>query len=254
MAASDRGADHPHGREREEGMRIHRLGAIAAGLAVLGGCATNMESAQPNPKEMTFFVTSVGSGKGANLGGLAGADAHCAALAKAAGAPGDREWRAYLSTQANATGGPQLGSTQFVNARDRIGAGPWKNAKGVVVARNVDELHSDKNNVTKATAIDEKGNMVNGRTDKPNKHDILTGSRPDGTAFPPAPFFPDMTCGNWTKDTPEGAAITGHHDRVGPLDAPWATSWNSGHPTRGCGQAQVLPTGGDGLFYCFAAK
>ncbi len=234
--------------------QIGKLGIVAAAVAALGGCATDMESATPNPKEMTFFVTSVGSGKGANLGGLAGADAHCAALAKQAGAPAEREWRAYLSTQANATGGPQLGSTQFVNARDRIGAGPWKNAKGAVIAKNVDDLHSDKNNVTKATAIDERGRMVNGRTDKPNKHDILTGSREDGTAFPPAPFFPDMTCGNWTKDGTDGQAVTGHHDRVGPLNAAWATSWNSGHPTRGCGQAQVIPTGGDGLFYCFAAK
>jgi hypothetical protein len=199
---------------------------------------------------MTFFVTSVGLGKGADLGGLEGADAHCQALARAAGA-GDRTWRAYLSTQA--TGG--LTDPKAVHARDRIGTGPWHNAKGVLIARNVEELHSPRNNVTKETALDERGNPVPGRTEKPNKHDILTGSRPDGTAFPPSPPFGDMTCGNWTKSGADGAAMVGHHDRAGPVDHPWAVSWNSAHPTRGgCGQEALRSTGGDGLFYCFAVK
>jgi hypothetical protein len=222
-------------------MRIPVL--AAAGLITLAGCA----GLQPEPQGMSFFVTSVGSGRGADLGGLEGADRHCQALAQAAGA-GDRTWRAYLSTQ-----GARLNDPGFVNARDRIGTGPWRNAKGVVIARSVDDLHSANNNVTKATALDERGQPVNGRTETPNKHDILTGSRADGTAFP-GPPFPDMTCGNWTKGTAEGSAMTGHHDRVGPIDAPWATSWNSAHPTLGCSQERVRPTGGDGLFYCFAAK
>jgi hypothetical protein len=196
---------------------------------------------------MTFFVTSAGPGKGGDLGGLEGADRHCQALASAAGA-GSRTWRAYLSTQATAINDPNA-----VHARDRIGSGPWHNAKGVLVARSVEELHSARNNVTKETALDEKGNPVNGRTDKPIKHDILTGSRPDGTAFPPTPF-PDMTCGSWTKSSPDGAAMLGHHDRAGPVDHAWAISWNSAHPSRGCSQESLRPTGGDGLFYCFAAR
>ena len=215
----------------------------AAGAISVAGCA----SIQPGPKEMTFFVTSAGPGKGGNLGGLEGADRHCQSLAQAAGA-GDRIWHAYLSTQAS-----KLADTDFVNARDRIGTGPWQNAKGVVIARSVEDLHSVNSNLTKQTALDEKGQAVNSRTEKPNKHDMLTGSRADGTAFPGAPF-PDMTCGNWTKDGPDGAAMTGHHDRAGPLDAPWAVSWNSAHPTLGCSQEKVRPTGGDGLFYCFAVK
>lgn len=217
------------------------LGAVA--VVPLLGCAMT----RPGPQNMTFFVTSVGPGKGGDLGGLEGADRHCESLAKAAGA-GNRTWRAYLSTQA-----PKLADTNFVNARERIGTGPWQNAKGVVIARSVEELHSEHNNLTKETALDERGRLVNGRTDKPNKHDMLTGSRPDGTAYP-GDRFPDMTCGNWTKSTTEGAAMTGHHDRSGPVDAPWATSWNSAHPTIGCSQERVRPTGGDGLFYCFAAK
>jgi hypothetical protein len=226
----------------------------AAGLGVLVGCTAmqpSQPSAQPNPKEMTFFVTSVGPGKGADLGGLEGADRHCTQLATAAGAPADRVWRAYLSTQA-----PAMNSPQVVNARDRIGTGPWRNAKGVVIAGSVAELHSDKNNLDKDTAIDEKGQPVNDRTKQPNKHDILTGSRPDGTAFPSgAPFLADMTCGNWTKSGTEGSAMTGHFDRSGPNDAqPWSTSWNSAHPTRGCDQAGLRSTGGDGLLYCFATK
>lgn len=214
-----------------------------AGLIGLAGCA----AMQSGPQGMSFFVTSVGPGKGGDLGGLEGADRHCQALAQAAGA-GHRTWRAYLSTQA-----PSLSNPGFVNARDRIGTGPWRNAKGVVVARSVEDLHSAGNNINKETALDERGRPVNGRTETPNKHDILTGSRPDGTAFPGAPF-PDMTCGNWTKSTADGAAMTGHHDRAGPINSAWAVSWNSAHPTLGCSQERVRPTGGDGLFYCFAAK
>lgn len=215
----------------------------AAGLIGLAGCA----AMQSGPQGMSFFVTSAGPGKGGDLGGLEGADRHCQALAQAAGA-GHRTWRAYLSTQA-----PSLSNPGFVNARDRIGTGPWRNAKGVVVARSVEDLHSAGNNINKETALDERGRPVNGRTETPNKHDILTGSRPDGTAFPGAPF-PDMTCGNWTKSTADGAAMTGHHDRAGPINSAWAVSWNSAHPTLGCSQERVRPTGGDGLFYCFAAK
>lgn len=215
----------------------------AAGLVALAGCA----ALQSGPQGMSFFVTSAGSGKGGDLGGLEGADRHCQNLAQAAGA-GHRTWRAYLSTQA-----PSLNNPGFVNARDRIGPGPWQNAKGVLIARNVEELHSASNNINKETALDEKGQPVNGRTESPNKHDILTGSRPDGTAFPGTPF-PDLTCGNWTKGTADGAAMTGHHDRAGPINNTWAVSWNSAHPTLGCSQERVRPTGGDGLFYCFAAK
>jgi hypothetical protein len=196
---------------------------------------------------MTFFVTSAAPGSGGDLGGLEGADRHCQSLAKAAGA-GDRIWHAYLSTQA-----PKLNDPNFVNARDRIGTGPWQNAKGDVIARNVDELHSPANNLTKQTALDEHGLAVNGRAESPIKHDMLTGSRPDGTAFPGAPFA-DMTCGNWTKSGAEGSAMTGHHDRSGPNASPWATSWNSSHPTLGCSLEKVRPTGGEGLFYCFATN
>ncbi|TSA16796.1 MAG: hypothetical protein D4R74_03875 [Betaproteobacteria bacterium] len=220
-----------------------RTWLAAAALIGVAGCA----SMPPGPKDMTFFVTSAGPGNGGNLGGLAGADRHCQSLAQAAGA-GDHTWHAYLSTQAS-----KLDGADFVNARDRIGNGPWQNAKGVVIARNVDELHSNDNNLTKQTAVDEKGGPVNGRAENPNKHDALTGSRPDGTAFAGA-FFPDMTCGNWTKGGNDGAAMTGHLDRSGPSGAPWATSWNSSHPTVGCSQEKLRPTGGDGLFYCFAVK
>jgi hypothetical protein len=216
--------------------------AVAGAIGV-AGCA----SIQPGAKEMTFFVTSVGVGKGGDLGGLDGADRHCQLLAQAAGA-GDHIWHAYLSTQALT-----LADKNFVNARDRIGSGPWQNARGVVIARSVDDLHSASSNLTKQTALDEKGQVVNGRTEQPNKHDMLTGSRPDGTAFPGA-YFPDMTCGNWTKSGADGAAMTGHHDRAGPLDAPWAVSWNSAHPTLSCSPEKVRSTGGDGLFYCFAVK
>lgn len=191
--------------------------------------------------EMTFFVTSTGMGKGADLGGLAGADAHCQQLAEAAGA-GGHTWRAYLSTSATA-GQPA------VNARDRIGKGPWQNAKGVVVANDVVQLHGD-NNLNKETGLDERGMPVKGRGDKPNMHDILTGSQADGTAFAGAE---DRTCGNWTSST-TGAAMVGHHDRVGLDDSAAARSWNTSHPSRGgCSIEALASSGGAGLFYCFAA-
>ncbi len=219
---------------------------VAIGLATLGGCA-DMRPSSSGPQDMTFFVTSTGPGRGADLGGLEGADRHCQSLASAAGA-GQRTWRAYLSTQA-----PALSDPGYVNARDRIGNGPWQNAKGVVIARNVEDLHSGNNRIDLQSALDERGRPVNGRTDEPSKHDILTGSRPDGTAFPGAPFY-DMTCGNWTKSGPEGSAMLGHHDRAGPSPNNWATSWNSSHPSAGCTQDGLRRTGGDGLFYCFAVK
>ena len=216
-----------------------------AGTAALAGCASGPLA---EDRGMTFFVTSAGPGKGGDLGGLEGADRHCQALASAVGA-GNRTWRAYLSTQ-----GSSLTDPSAVNARDRIGTGPWHNAKGVLIARSVEELHSASSNLTKETALSEKGELVNGRTEKPIRHDMLTGSRPDGTAFP-GPPFPDMTCGNWTRSTKEGSAMTGHHDRDGPASQyPWAVSWNSAHPTLGCSQEALRPTGGDGLFYCFAAR
>ena len=224
---------------------IQKTSLVTAGLWALVGCST--AQSPPASTGMSFFITSVGTGKGADLGGLEGADLHCQSLAKAGNA-GGRTWRAYLSTQGSALNDPKV-----VHARDRIGSGPWHNAKGVMIANSVEDLHSAKNNVTKETALDEKGQPVNDRTLKPNKHDILTGSRPDGTAFAGAPFF-DMTCGNWTKSGTDGSAMLGHHDRAGSIDHPWATSWNSSHPSRGCDQEGLRGTGGDGLFYCFAVK
>ena len=219
---------------------------VVAGAVVLTSCET-MQSPPATGGPMTFFVTSTGVGKGADLGGLEGADKHCQSLAQAAGA-GNRTWRAYLSTQGTALNDPKV-----VHARDRIGAGPWHNAKGVMVARSVEDLHSAKNNLNKETALDEKGQPVKDRTQKPSQHDILTGSRPDGTAFAGPPFY-DMTCGNWTKSGSDGSAMVGHFDRAGPIDHAWATSWNSSHPTRGCTQEGLVGTGGAGLLYCFAAK
>ena len=213
-----------------------RVAAVGVLLAFFGGMA---DAQQQN--SMTFFVTSVGSGNGADLGGLAGADQHCQALAQTAGA-GGKTWRAYLSTQA-------IGGTPAVNARDRIGHGPWQNAKGVVIARDITALHG-ANNLNKQTALTEKGDVVNGRGDTPNMHDILTGSQPDGTAFAGTE---DRTCGNWTKSGSEGAAMLGHHDRMGLTEEPPAKSWNSSHLSRGgCSQDALKSTGGAGLFYCFA--
>ncbi len=212
--------------------RTTGLITIAAAAALLSACA----SAPSNP--MSFFVTSVGSGKGADLGGLAGADAHCEKLAAAVGA-GGKGWRAYLST--TGAGG--------VNARDRIGKGPWQNTKGAVIATDVAALHGS-NNLTKQTALTEKGTPINGRGDTPNMHDMLTGSTPDGRAMDGST---DSTCGNWTKSG-EGSAIVGHHDRIGLRDDEPSRSWNSSHPSRACSQDALKATGGDGLFYCFATK
>lgn len=220
---------------------ITRISIVTCAALALVSCA----GMEPGPKTMSFFVTSAGSGNGADLGGLAGADRHCQSLAQKAGA-GGRTWRAYLSTQGK-------DNAPTVNARDRIGKGPWHNAKGEMIARDVDHLHGASNNVKKETALDEKGQVIAGRGDKPNRHDILTGSRADGSAF--AANDPDMTCGNWVRSGTEGAVVVGHHDRQGPSADPWATSWNSSHQSRGgCTQAALRGTGGDGLFYCFAAN
>jgi len=208
------------------------------GLAALLTFAA-IGTAAAQPAAMTFFVTSTGTGKGADLGGLDGADKFCQTLAAAAGA-GGKTWHAYLSTQGNGA----------VNAKDRIGAGPWQNAKGVVIAKTVAELHGT-NNLTKQTALTEKGEVVNGRGDTPNKHDMLTGSQPDGTAFPAGE---DKTCGNWTRSGAEGSAIVGHSDRTGLDTSPPALSWNSSHPTKGCSDPGLVSTGGAGLLYCFAEK
>ena len=201
--------------------------------------------AQAQAADTSFFVTSTGIGNGGNLGGLAGADNYCQTLAQAAGA-GARTWRAYLSTQ-EGEGQPA------VNARDRIGKGPWQNSKGVVIAKDVAELHG-ANNLTKQTALSEKGDVINGRGDTPNRHDALTGSQPDGTAFPAGA---DRTCGNWTSSA-QGAAMLGHIDRMGLREDDASHSWNSSHPSRGpdggCSQGGPRSTGGDGLLYCFAAN
>ena len=204
-------------------------------LTLGGGVASAQQSA------MTFFVTSTGSGKGADFGGLGGADKHCQTLAAAVGA-GKHTWRAYLSAS-------PTGTLPAVDARDRIGKGPWQNAKGVVIARDVAELHG-KNNLDKKTALTENGDIVNGRGDTPNKHDILTGSKPDGTAFTGSE---EMTCGNWTKSG-EGVAMLGHHDRQGLRDDEPSHSWNSSHPSRGCSDEGLKSTGGAGLLYCFAVN
>jgi hypothetical protein len=215
------------------------LATIALSALAISGAAEAQQGG------MSFFVTSAGIGKGADLGGVEGADRHCQQLAQAAGA-GGRTWHAYLSTQ-TADGKPA------VNARDRIGKGPWQNAKGVVVAKDIDELHG-ANNLTKQTDLTERGEVVNGRGDTPNKHDALTGTTPDGNAFPAGE---DKTCKNWTSST-QGTAIVGHIDRQGLRDDEPNRSWNSSHPSRGpdggCSQADLRSTGGDGLFYCFAAN
>lgn len=209
--------------------------AVAVVLLALGA-----QAAQPSP-DMSFFVTSAGLGKGADLGGLAGADRHCQQLAAAAGA-GKKQWRAYLSTTAGS-------GTPAVNARDRIGKGPWYNAEGRLIARNVDELHT-LNGINRMTALTEQGAKVNGRIEVPNTHDILTGSTPDGRV---ATGDKDTTCGNWTRSG-EGSAIVGHHDRWGLRDDEPARSWNASHPSRGCSQDNLKASGGAGMFYCFAAN
>ena len=199
---------------------------MLAGLPVL---------AQNASEKMTFFITSVGSGKGADLGGVKGADQHCQALAKAVGA-GNHTWHAYLSTKSE-------------NARDRIGKGPWYNAKGVMVAKDVEDLHSANNKLSKENSITEKGEVVNGRGDTPNQHDIMTGSQLDGTAFKEEG---DHTCSDWSSTSSGGSAQLGHHDRQGGGQNP--TSWNSAHASKGCSQENLVATGGSGRFYCFAVK
>ena len=205
------------------------------GVALLSAVAMTVPAATQS-SDLSFFITSAGPGDGANLGGLDGADRHCQMLAQTAGA-GSKTWRAYLST--TGSGG--------VNARDRIGTGPWHNASGVQVASNVTNLHSDNNNLTKETQLNENGEIVNGRGDTPNMHDILTGSQLDGNA---AGGSDDSTCGNWTQNSSDGSALVGHHDRQGGGANP--TSWNSAHGSKGCSQENLQATGGDGLFYCFA--
>jgi hypothetical protein len=207
--AGPHGHDHPRGGEGPKGMGMKEMGM--------------------KDKGMGFFITSANPGKGADLGGLAGADAHCASLAQAAGVKG-KTWKAYLSSTKE-------------NARDRIGKGPWMNAKGVVVATSVDNLHSDANQLTKANSLDENGMVVNGREDKPNRHDVMTASNANG-------MLEGGTCNDWTTSG-EGSILVGHHDRVGGGAAP--TSWNAAHPSRGCGMEALKATGGDGLYYCFAA-
>jgi len=212
--------------------------ASVALLLSLGGST----GGQAQQSEISFFITSAGPGRGGDLGGLNGADQLCQLLGAAGGA-GTKTWRAYLSTQGSGA----------VNARDRIGRGPWLNAKGIIIAKDLAELHG-QNNINKQTALTEKGDQVNGRGNTPNMHDILTGSQPDGTAFSPNE---DRTCGNWTKSG-AGAAMVGHHDRQGLRDDDASKSWNSSHPSRGpdggCSQNDLKSTGGNGLFYCFAAK
>lgn len=215
-----------------------KLALLASVVAALAACA-QMSSTPQNP--MSFFVTSANPGYGADLGGLAGADAYCQKLATSVNA-GSKNWRAYLSTTAN-------GPSPAVNARERIGRGPWQNAKGTVVAANVDELHGS-NQLTKQTALTEKGEVISGRGDPVNMHDVLTGSTSDGRV---AVAAGDTTCGNWTLSG-AGSALVGHHDRTGLDESPAAKSWNASHPTRGCGMEALKVTGGAGLFYCFAAN
>ncbi|MBI4476809.1 MAG: lectin [Acidobacteria bacterium] len=227
-------------------MKQTRQILILFALAVLVGGYLGFAQPPQQKEPISFFITSAGPGNGANLGGLEGADKHCQTLAAAAGA-GNRTWRAYLSTSA-AAGKPA------VNARDRIGTGPWYNARGQRIAQNVGDLHGDTleqarrgNNLTKVMALTEKGETVNGVGDKPNQHDILTGSQLDGTAFTDGA---DHACSNWTSNAASGSAQVGHHDRMGGGN----TSWNSAHGSKGCGQENLVATGGNGYFYCFAEK
>ena len=207
-------------------------------IVVIALFAFAAQSMMAQDADMTFFLTGKGPGDGANLGGLEGADAHCTAMAEAAGVTG-KTWRAYLST----TG------SDGVNAKDRIGTGPWHNAKGVQVASSVADLHSDNNMLSKENSISAEGKQINGRGDDPNRHDILTGSKMDGTAGSDSV---DTNCQNWTTNAENGSALVGHHDRDGGGTNP--TSWNEAHGSRGCGQENLQGTGGDGLFYCFATN
>ena len=214
---------------------------VAATMVLLGSCAPAADDASGDAAAepgMTFFLTSAGPGNGADMGGLSGADQHCEMLAGAAGA-GDLTWHAYLSTTATA-------DAAAVNARDRIGSGPWYNHAGDEIASDIDNLHGDSNGLTRESVLNEMGGMTNGRGDDPNRHDILTGSQSNGMAFG---ADDDTTCQNWTGSG-EGSARVGHFDRVGGGDD--GTSWNSAHASRGCGQEDLQGTGGDGLYYCFA--
>ncbi len=220
--------------------------AVGLGLAVAGYSVT--VTAQDS--EMTFFITSAGPGNGGDLGGLEGADAHCAKLAAAAGS-GLGNWKAYLSiTAAIDRSGDSPKVIPGVDARDRIGAGPWHNAKGVLIANNIDELHSEANAINKESGLDESGKPVNGRGEQPNRHDILTGSTPQGQY---STAGGDTTCSAWTSSSSDGSAIVGHHDLVGLSNDRHMISWNSAHGSRGCGAEDLPKSGGDGLFYCFYA-
>jgi hypothetical protein len=225
-------------------MRVAVFASVA--LASVAPTVGRAQQAPPQSPNMTFFVTSTGPGKGADLGGLEGADRQCQALAQAAGA-GGKTWHAYLSSQA-------IGNDAAVNARDRIGRGPWQNFKSEVVGQSVDDLHGENNKLGMQTSLTERGTMIAGTGYTPNYHDVLTGSQPDGRAFPPSE---DRTCRNWTSST-QGAAMVGHVDRKGLRDDAASKSWNSSHPSRGpdggCSQNDLRSTGGNGLFYCFAVE
>jgi len=225
-------------------MRVAVFASVA--LASVAPTVGRAQQAPPQSPNMTFFVTSTGPGKGADLGGLEGADRQCQALAQAAGA-GGKIWHAYLSSQA-------IGNDAAVNARDRIGRGPWQNFKSEVVGQSVDDLHGENNKLGMQTSLTERGTMIAGTGYTPNYHDVLTGSQPDGRAFPPSE---DRTCRNWTSST-QGAAMVGHVDRKGLRDDAASKSWNSSHPSRGpdggCSQNDLRSTGGNGLFYCFAVE
>jgi len=220
------------------------LVAASAAATLLASCATQGSGGNA----MSFFISSTGSGKGADLGGLAGADALCQRLAGRAGA-GGKTWRAYLSVPPVLPSANNPGATA-THARDRIGKGPWYNAKGELIASDVDQLHA-RNNITKTSGLDERGNPVKGRGDTPNEHDILTGSRADGTAFAPQT---DTTCSAWTKSGADGSAVVGHHDLTGPNNDAWSRSWNFSHQSAGCSQEALVRTGGSGRLYCFAAN
>jgi hypothetical protein len=224
-------------------MNITTRSSLLASAALLALVLSGTAQAQ-TAADMSFFVTSEGPGKGGDLGGLAGADAHCQKLAAAVGA-GGKTWHAYLSSSTNAA---NPGAT--VNARDRIGKGPWKNAKGVVIATSVDDLHSDGNKISKESGLTEKGTVVNGVGDTPNQHDMLTGSGMDGKALP---GNVNLTCNNWTSSQ-YGSAIVGHVDRKGNADTIFQHNWASSHMSRGCTQPDLVATGGNGYFYCFATN
>lgn len=225
----------------------HTTFFAAFALSICGSVVSSSAQSATDTEKMSLFISSVGSGNGANFGGLEGADAHCTTLAEAAGS--SRTWAAYLSTSMiidRSSGAAKV--TDGISARDRIGTGPWYNAKGEMIANDVDELHSANVNISLATGLDENGNEINGRTSKPNKHDILTGTDSNGH-FSTAGG--DTTCSNWTSNG-EGSAIVGHHDRAGLNESRNMISWNSAHGSAGCGQEDLPKTGGAGLLYCFA--